>query len=144
MEDLVVRRDITIGGHELRVTTSRSGGPGGQHVNKTSSRVTLHWSVQESAALRESQRARVLEKLKSYVSDDGSLQVHCDETRSQFRNKALARARLAELVREALHVPKPRKKTRPSRSQRVRRLESKKRRSRVKSSRRRPSKHDDG
>jgi ribosome-associated protein len=143
MEDLIVRRDVTIGGHELWVTTSRSGGAGGQHVNKTSSRVSLHWSVQQSSALTDAQRRRVLARLRPHVSADGILQVHSDSTRSQHQNKQLARERLAELVRAALHVPKSRKKTRPSRGQRARRVETKKRRSRVKESRKKPGRDDD-
>ena len=144
MEDLVVRHDVTIGGHELWVTTSRSGGAGGQHVNKTSSRVSLHWSVLESTALTDSQRRRVMQRLQSHISAEGILQVHSDGTRSQYQNREAARSRLAEMVRTALHIPKRRKKTRPSRSQRARRLESKKRRSRVKASRKKPAGHDDG
>ena len=81
---------------------SRASGPGGQKVNKTSSRVTLRWSIATSAALSERQRARLLARLRSRLTRDGELVLHAQRSRSQASNREQARARLVELVRAAL------------------------------------------
>jgi ribosome-associated protein len=130
--DLAVRRNLVIPGSELRETSSRAGGPGGQHVNKTSTRVTLRWSVARSAALSDAQRARLRRRLASRLTRGGDLVVHAATTRSRARNRERARERLAELVRDALAVPRPRRATRPSAASRERRLETKRRRAAAK------------
>jgi len=121
---------------ELVTRVSRSSGAGGQHVNKTSSRVEISWNVRESRALTPEQRERLLEQLVSRLSADGSVRVVASDTRSQLRNRELAEARLTELVRRALLIPKKRKATRPSRAAQKARLETKRRHSRKKTLRR--------
>lgn len=121
---------------ELVVRVSRSSGAGGQHVNKTSSRVEVAWNVRESRGLTPQQRERLLERLSSRLSADGSVRVVASDTRSQLRNRELAEARLTDVVRRALVVPKKRKPTRPTRGSREARLEAKKRHSRKKTLRR--------
>jgi ribosome-associated protein len=141
-EDLPVRRDLVIPQDELSVETSRASGPGGQNVNKVATRVSLRWSIARSRALDEARRDRLLDKLASRLTRDGELIVHVDETRSQARNRELARSRLAEIVRRALAVPRKRRPTKPTRASQQRRLVSKQRRSDVKR-RRRPPRGDD-
>ena len=141
-EALFVRQGLQIPGEELSESTSRAGGPGGQHVNKTSTKVTLRWSVRESAVLSDTWRARLLEKLGSRLTREGELVVQAESSRSLSANREDARVRLAELVREALHVPKARRKTKPTRGSQRRRVAEKKRRSDVKRNRRRPPPDD--
>lgn len=105
-------------------------------MNKASTRVSLRWSVARSAALSPSQRARILERLASRLTRDGELVVHASDERSRARNRALARERLAALVRSALRVRRPRRPTRPTAGSRERRLAAKQRRSRLKRTRR--------
>ena len=126
---LVVTDDLFIPRAELSYRASRSGGPGGQHVNTSSTRVELVWDVNGSSSLTDHQRALILEKLANRINAEGQLQLASSDNRSQFRNKEAVTERFAELLREALHVPKPRRKTRPSRASREKRLEAKKRRS---------------
>jgi ribosome-associated protein len=140
--DLSVRKDLIIPAGELGFSASRSGGPGGQHVNRTASRVTLRWSVTDSRVLSDARRARLRSKLAARLTNDGELIVHADTERSQLENKRLARERLAGLVREALKVPKARRKSKPTRAARERRLEGKRRRSDIKRRRRRPPRED--
>ena len=141
-EDLHILDDFWIPEAELHFTASRSGGPGGQYVNTTSSRVTLCWNVLESACLSEARRARLLEKLRNRISTDGVLQVHVDTERSRHRNLASARERLALLVRNALAVQKKRVPTRISKGADRRRLEQKQRVGHLKQQRRRPRSDD--
>lgn len=142
MEDLHVQKNLVIPAGELTMSVSRSGGPGGQHANKTSTRVTIEWNVADSTAVDDGQRARLLARLDSHLNKDGVLQVHCDESRSQHQNRKIALERLADLVRKGLRKPKPRKKTRPSRGAVERRLKTKAKRSQTKKLRRNPSRDD--
>jgi len=139
---LPVRRDLVIPEDELHEAVSRSGGPGGQNVNKVATRVSLRWSVAGSRVLRDEQRARLLARLASRLTREGELVLHVDSTRSQLQNREEARRRLAELVRAALIVPRARKASKPTASSRARRHESKRRRSAVKRQRGRPSDDD--
>ncbi len=129
-EDLKIKEGIIIPAHELEITSSRSGGAGGQHVNKTNSRVTLRWNVQKTSALTEQQKAQVLEKL--HTTAEGDLIIHNSESRSQHQNKELALKRLANEIRRALYVPKKRMATRPTKSAVEKRLHSKSVRSAIK------------
>ncbi len=131
-KDLVVNHLLSIPRGELLVRATRSGGPGGQHVNTSSTRVEVLWNVVTSAALFEDQRALLLNALKTRLSATGEIRVVASDTRSQRRNRALAEERLADIVRRGLVVKKARKKTRPTRSAVERRLAEKKRHSRQK------------
>ncbi len=133
---VAINDDLWVPRAELEFRASRSGGPGGQHVNTSSTRVELLWSAAASPSLTEAQRARVLEKLANRIDGEGVLHLAASEHRSQHQNREAAVERFRELVRGALHVPKPRKKTRPTRASREMRLQSKKRRSEVKRMRR--------
>ena len=133
--DLAIDDRITIPGAELWVVTSRSGGPGGQHVQTSDTRVQLHWCVATSGVLDEEQRARLLSRLSTRINTEGVLQVAAQDARSQQANRELARGRLAVLVGRALVVPKPRRPTRPSRAAKERRLGEKKARGKVKAMR---------
>ena len=110
---------------ELEVRASRASGAGGQHVNKTSTRIEVTWNVASSASLSDAERSRVLTRLASRISDEGELRVVASDTRSQLQNRVLAEGRLADLVRRALVVPKARRKTRPSRAAKQARLDAK-------------------
>ena len=117
------------------MTVSTSGGPGGQHANKTSTRVTLRWSVVDSAVLRPWMRDRLLEKLAPRLTTAGELVIHVDATRSQSTNHETARERMATLIRDALVRQAPRRPTRPSRAAKQRRIDAKKQRGTIKKTR---------
>lgn len=140
--DLVVSPALTIPAAELRWRASRSGGPGGQHVNTSSTRVELLWDVAGSAALSDAQRARLLSRLAGRLDSAGVLRVVAQDERSQRRNRDAALERLAALVAAGLHVPKARRKTRPTAASKARRLDTKRRRGAVKRERRRPPADD--
>lgn len=133
---LHVSHSLVIPRAELEVRVTRSGGPGGQHVNTSSTRVEMVWNVRTSAAITDEQRARIEQALGTRLSTRGALRVVSSDTRSQRQNRALAEERLAALVRRALVVPKARKRTRPSQGAVEERLASKKRRSAKKQDRR--------
>ena len=133
---LAVNDSLSIPRNELDVRVSRSSGAGGQHVNKTSSRVEIFWNIPASRALTDEQRARLLDKLCSRLTTEGSIRVVASDMRSQSRNRDLAEERLAELVRRSLMVPRKRKATRPTRAAKEARLESKKLHSNKKRTRR--------
>jgi ribosome-associated protein len=133
---LQVNDTLSIPRNELDVRVSRASGAGGQHVNKTSSRVEIFWSVLGSRALTEEQRARLMAKLASRLTTEGSIRVVASDMRSQSRNRDLAEERLADLVRQALIVPRKRRATKPTRAAKEARLESKKRHSTKKRDRR--------
>lgn len=135
---LGIRPGLAIPADEILETASRSSGPGGQHVNKTETRVTLRWNVRESRAVSDALRARLLANLDARLTKRGHLVVHAQQFRSRSRNRTLARDRLAELVREALRTQAPRVATSPSRGQRRRRMEEKRRRAAIKRARSRP------
>jgi ribosome-associated protein len=133
---LRVNDALSIPRSELDVRVSRASGAGGQHVNKTSSRVEIFWNVRTSRALSEDQLKRLIERLASRLTTDGSIRVVASDLRSQSRNRDLAEERLADLVRRALLVPKKRRPTRPTKASKEARLEDKKRRSHKKRERR--------
>ena len=127
---------------ELYFQASRSSGPGGQHANRRETRVEACWNVRESPNLSDEERALILEKLASRIGKDGVLRVVAEDERSQHRNKELAKERLQQLVAQALHVPKPRRKTRPPKSADEKRLEEKSRRKKMKELRKPPAPED--
>jgi ribosome-associated protein len=127
---------------ELDYRASRSGGPGGQHVNTSSTRIELWWDIGASPTVTNEQRARLLTRLASRLDGEGRLRIVASESRSQLRNREAATERLREIVAAALAVAKPRKRTKPSRAAKAARLESKRRRSATKRDRRRP-RHED-
>ena len=133
---LVVDASIEIPRGELSFRASRAGGPGGQHVNTSSTRVELLWNLERSRAIDSDQRARLRDKLAARLDADGNVRVVASANRSQLRNREDAEVRLATLIRRALVVPKARKKTRPTRGSVEARLREKKERSRRKQNRR--------
>jgi ribosome-associated protein len=132
----VVNDSLSIPRNELDVRVSRSSGAGGQHVNKTSSRVEIFWNIPGSRALNDEQRDRLRSKLSSRMTTDGSVRVVASDMRSQSRNRELAEERLADLIRRALVVPRKRRPTKPTKASKEARLESKKRHSTKKADRR--------
>ena len=141
-EDLPIRPGVVIPGAELWFVASRASGPGGQHVNKTSSRVTLCWNLEESTALGERRKGLVRTRLGSRLTREGILQVSVESERSQYRNRLLARERLAELLAEALEEAKPRRPTRIPRSVQRRRVTDKRKRGERKKMRQKPQGED--
>ena len=133
---LVVNESLSIPRSELDVRVSRASGAGGQHVNKTSSRVEIFWNVKASAALSDDQREMLLRRLASRLTSEGSLRIVASDMRSQLRNRGIAEERLVEIVRSALVVPKKRRATRPTRASKEARLDEKKRHSSKKKERR--------
>jgi len=127
-----IKNDIAIPENEITITTSRAGGPGGQHVNKTSTKVTLRWNPVNSQALTEEQKKRVLENLSKQLTTEGDLVIYNRSTRSQVQNKKLAFDELAKRIRKALHVPRRRMKTKISKGVKEKRLQEKKQRGEVK------------
>lgn len=130
--DVSIKNGITIPEHELEITSSRSGGAGGQHVNKTSTKITLRWNVKNSKAFSDEQKQRILEKLASQITSDGDLIIQSSATRSQDQNKKMALIRLAQMIGKALYVPKKRMATRISKGAKEARLEEKSHRSEIK------------
>jgi ribosome-associated protein len=128
-------QDVFIPEDEIHFDASRSGGPGGQNVNKVSSRVTLTFDVHASAALSEDQKHAVLQKLAGRINKEGVLRVISQRTRSQELNRADATERFSELIREALTPRRMRIKTRVPRAAHERRVEEKKKRAVVKQTR---------
>jgi ribosome-associated protein len=136
MDDVVIiNPELSIPRSELDFRATRSGGPGGQHVNTSSTRVELIWNVQTSTAINEEQRARLLMKLKTRVTEDGLLRLTSSGSRSQHQNKEEVVERFAGIIARALEKPKPRKKTKPTRASKEKRLQSKKQRSKRKKER---------
>jgi ribosome-associated protein len=117
---------------ELKFRFSRSSGPGGQHVNRTETRVELLFDLASSPSLGDFQRARALEKLSPYVDKNGFLHLVSQSSRSQLRNREEVVERFRTLMRGALKVPRKRRATGPTWAARQRRLEQKKRRSDLK------------
>ncbi|MCB0885337.1 MAG: aminoacyl-tRNA hydrolase [Propionibacteriaceae bacterium] len=143
MDDLHIRPvrgapdGITIPAAELTERFSHSSGPGGQGVNTSDSRVQLSLDIATTTSLDDAQRTRALERLSARLSD-GVLTITASAHRSQRQNRALARERLAAIIREAVTPPTSRRRTTPTRASKLRRLEAKKRRSDLKHERRRP------
>jgi ribosome-associated protein len=125
-DDLRVTDAITIPRDELTARATRAGGPGGQHVNTSSTRIELLWDIGASRALDDAQRARLRQRLSARLDAEGRLRVVASASRSQRQNRVEAEGRLIELVRRALSTPRKRIATRPSRAAKERRLREKK------------------
>lgn len=121
---------------EFSWTFVRSGGPGGQNVNKVASKAVLRWNVIASPSLPDDIKARLQQQQRRRITGDGDLLVTSQRYRDQERNRLDCLEKLAEMLRAAAATPKPRRKTKPSRGAKERRLAAKKRRSERKSSRR--------
>jgi ribosome-associated protein len=129
---LEITDSLSIDERELEERFIRASGPGGQNVNKVSTAVELRFDVRRSPSLTEAVRARLARLAGRRMTDDGVLVIRAERHRTQERNREDARARLADLVREALHVPKKRIATKPSRAAKARRVDSKVKRGSVK------------
>jgi ribosome-associated protein len=134
-EDLEVGPGLVIPAAELHESASRAGGPGGQHVNKSNTRVSLRWSVAGSPSLAPEQRERLLDALRGRLTREGELVVSSGAARSRARNREAARSQLAKLIASALAEPAARTPTRPTRASQRRRLDEKSQRARLKQQR---------
>ena len=141
MEPLALADGVIVPGSAISFRAVRASGPGGQNVNKVATAVELRFDVGASS-LPEDVKARLVALAGKRISGEGVLLIDSRAHRTQARNRAEARERLAELVRRAATPPRRRRKTRPTAAARVRRLEEKTRRSRVKAARREPPAHD--
>ena len=123
---------------ELKFKAVRSSGPGGQNVNKVSTKIELLFDVSNSNAISEAEKERLLLKLNNRLTKENVLLLQCDESRSQHKNKELVIKRLFELLENALKIPKKRRKTKPKRSAIEKRLKSKKKNAQKKANRGKP------
>jgi ribosome-associated protein len=135
MQDLVINPRLTIPSGELSIAFARSGGSGGQNVNKVSSKVDLRWNVETSSALNEDDRAWLLQQLRSRLSNDGTLIVTSTLTRDQIKNRADAESKLTLIVRAAMDRPKTRRPTKMSKGAKRRRVAAKRMNSEKKANR---------
>lgn len=136
-DGIVVSPTLTIPVSEITFRASRAGGPGGQHVNTSSTRIELLWDLTRSTVVTEGERARLLEKLAARLDAEGMVRVVASDRRSQSQNREAAAERLAKIVRQALVVPRKRRPTKPTAASREQRLNEKKRRGERKRDRRR-------
>lgn len=135
MSGVRINRSLTIPDHEIDYRFTTSGGPGGQHANKASTRVELLWNVTASQTLGLRQRQRILGALRNRIDKDGNLRLTSDRHRSQMQNRSDVTERFRALIHDALIPAKPRVRTGPTRAAKERRLQDKKRRSQTKRAR---------
>lgn len=124
-----INHEISIPEREISFTTSRSGGPGGQNVNKVNTRITLWFNVDHSESLSEDQKLRIRKHLATRINKNGDLWIVSRQHRTQLANREAAVQRFAELLRGALKLVRPRKKTKPSAAAKKHRLENKRKQS---------------
>jgi ribosome-associated protein len=124
--------------HELKFSAVRSGGPGGQHANKVSSKVIVQFDIENSKALSEGEKTRLLDKLSTKLNKKNQISLTCDESRSQYKNKQIVTERLLTLFESALKEDKKRIPTKVGKLEKARRLEAKKKRGLKKSLRKKP------
>lgn len=136
---LRVNDDLAIPLAQIRYRAVRSGGPGGQHVNTSSTKVELEFDIAASPSVTDAQRARIMERLANRIDGDGVLRLSSSGSRSQHQNRQDVTARLARLIADALKERKPRRRTKVPRAAREARLKEKKKRSQTKKERGRPS-----
>lgn len=135
---ITITSTLSIPENEISFITSRSSGPGGQHVNKTSSKVTLVFNLQSSTTLSEFQRRTIRTRLANRINTKGELQISCEEHRSQFRNKETVLERFSRMLADALKPIKHRRKTKVPYSAKRKRIDGKKKRANVKKNRSKP------
>jgi ribosome-associated protein len=135
-DDIRVNDDLSIPRSEIETRATRSSGAGGQHVNKTASRIEITWNIRTSRSLTDEQRERLLAKLESRLSEEGEIRIVASDTRSQLRNREHAEKRLTDLISRSLAVKKRRKPTRRPRAANEARLTEKKKHSEKKRERR--------
>jgi ribosome-associated protein len=134
--NLVISNNLTIPDSELRLSFARSSGPGGQNVNKVSSKAILHFDVRNSPSLPDDVRARLLDRYASRITNAGEIVIHSEEFRDQPKNIQACHEKLKGLILGVLKPPKKRRATKPSRGSKVRRLKDKKARAEIKQGRR--------
>ncbi len=135
MQDIVVTPRLTIPAGELSMSFARSGGSGGQNVNKVSSKVDLRWNVETSSALHPDDKLWLLQQLRSKLTTDGTLIVTSTLTRDQIKNRDDAESKLALIVRTALDRPRPRRATKVSKGAKRRRVADKRHKAEIKKNR---------
>lgn len=126
--------------NELDFKAVRSSGPGGQHANKTATKVELSFDVVNSAGLNEKEKNRIQKKLSGRINKDGFLKMSSEDSRSQHTNKDIVVGSFLFELKEALKKPKPRKKTKPTKASKIKRLKEKKKKSEIKANRKDPLK----
>ncbi len=135
MQDIVVTPRLTIPAGELTMSFARSGGSGGQNVNKVSSKVDLRWNVEASAALHPDDKTWLLQQLRGKLTTDGTLIVTSTLSRDQIKNRDDAESKLALIVRVALDRPRPRRATKVSKGAKRRRVADKRHKAEIKKNR---------
>jgi ribosome-associated protein len=141
-DGIKVNRNLTIPNDELDFTFMPSGGPGGQHANRSSTKVVLAWNVAGSRVLGPRQRQRIQAGLRSRIDSSGVLRLSSDRHRSQLRNRVDVSTRMGELIARALRPVKHRTATNPTRASKERRMKGKRHRGEIKKARRRPGPED--
>ena len=139
---LVITSNLSIPEHELQFRASRSSGPGGQHVNKVNTRMTLYFDIRNSPSLTVMQKDRVNQKLKTRINKDGIFYLYAHRSRSQAMNRADLLNKFCRLLREALTPQRARRETQVPERSRVQRVDQKKRRGQLKQRRMRPTPAD--